>query len=156
MDAHRPIVQFDAEVAKDTMIDVLGADGATCILGDETYGEEQKLSLVVSAGAVPDVAGESLDDAIGALDGVGHQGVAGQREYSDTIEEGEVIKIELDEGQVLHPGDNVLLQTSRGPAPVDVPDIMGWTWGDAKAKLDELGIKYEYNQGADLAPNSSR
>ena len=44
------------------------------------------------------------------------------------------------------------LQTSRGPAPVDVPDIIGWTWGDAKAKLDELGIKYDYNQGADLAP----
>jgi beta-lactam-binding protein with PASTA domain len=53
---------------------------------------------------------------------------------------------------VLHPGDSVQLQISRGPAPVDVHDIIGWTWGEAKAKLDELGIKYEYNEGADLAP----
>jgi serine/threonine-protein kinase len=54
---------------------------------------------------------------------------------------------------VLKPGDTVLLTTSKGPAPVDVPDIAGWTWRDAKAKLDELGIRYDYNQGADLAPN---
>jgi beta-lactam-binding protein with PASTA domain/tRNA A-37 threonylcarbamoyl transferase component Bud32 len=145
-------VQFDPEVAKDAVIDVLGADGTTSILGAETYGELQELSLVVSAGAVPDVKGQSLDDAIGALGGVGLTASAGSAEYSDTIDEGDVIKIELDEGQVLHPGDTVLLQTSRGPAPVDVPDIIGWTWGDAKAKLDELGIRYEYNQGADLAP----
>ena len=145
-------VQFDAEVAKDAVIDVLGADGKTSILGAETYGELQELTLVASAGAVPDVKGSSLDEAIGALGGVGLTASAGSAEYSDTIDEGDVIKIELDEGQILHPGDTVLLQTSRGPAPVDVPDIIGWTWGEAKAKLDELGIKYEYNQGADLAP----
>ena len=33
-----------------------------------------------------------------------------------------------------------------------MPDIVGHDLGDAKAKLDELGIKYDYNQGADLAP----
>ncbi len=146
------IVQFVPEVEKDAVIDVLGADGSTSILGDETYGELQELTLVISAGAIPDIKGESLDDAIGALGGVGITATAGSAEYHDSIEEGDVIKIELDEGQVLRPGDSVLLQTSRGPAPVDVPDIIGWTWGDAKAKLDELGIEYEYNQGADLAP----
>src|SRR5690606_23109227 len=76
----------------------------------------------------------------------------GEQSYSDTVPVGKVIKIQLAEGQVLHPGDDVLLTTSRGPAPVDVPDIVGWTWAEAKAKLDELGIKYDYNQGADLAP----
>ncbi len=146
-------VQFDAEVAKDAVIDVLGADGTTSILGAKTYGELQELTLVASAGAVPAVKGSTLDEAIGALGGVGLMASPGSAEYSDTVDEGDVIKIELDEGQVLHPGDNVLLQTSRGPAPVDVPDIVGWTWADARAKLDELGIKYEYNQGADLAPN---
>jgi serine/threonine-protein kinase len=145
-------VQFDAEVPKDAVIDVLGADGATSILGAETYGERQELTLLVSAGAVPAVADLSLDEAIGLLASVGITATAGSQEYHDTIAEGNVIGIELEEGQILHPDDAVTLQTSRGPAPVDVPDIIGWTWGDAKAKLDELGIRYDYNQGADLAP----
>ena len=144
--------QFDAEVAQDGVIDVLGADGATSILGSETYGELQELTLVVSAGPVPDVAGKSLDEAIGLLAAVEVTATSGSEEYSDTVPEGAVIMIELGEGQVLHPGDAVTLQISRGPAPVDVPDIIGWTWADAKAKLDELGIGYEYNHGADLAP----
>jgi serine/threonine-protein kinase len=145
-------VQFDPEVPKDAVIDVLGADGATSILGVETYGELQELTLIVSAGAVPDVSNKTLDEAIGMLAAVGITATAGSQDYHDTIPEGNVIGIELAEGQVLHPDDVVTLQTSRGPAPVDVPDIIGWTWGDAKAKLDELGIRYQYNEGADLAP----
>ncbi len=145
-------VQFDAEVPKDAVIDVLGADGATSILGAETYGELQELTLVVSAGAVPDVSNKTLDEAIGLLAGVGITATAGSQDYHDTIPEGNVIRIELAEGQILHPDDAVTLQSSRGPAPVDVPDIIGWTWADARAKLDELGIAYEYNHGADLAP----
>ncbi|MEO5920248.1 MAG: Stk1 family PASTA domain-containing Ser/Thr kinase [Pseudolysinimonas sp.] len=146
------VVQFDTEVPKDAVIDVLGADAATSILGAESYGELQELTLVVSAGPVPDVSGKTLDEAIGLLAGVGITATAGSEEYHDTIPEGNVIVIELEEGQVLHPEDSVTLQLSRGPAPVDVPDIIGWTWADARAKLDELGIKYEYNKGADLAP----
>jgi serine/threonine-protein kinase len=147
-----PIVQFDAEVAKEAVIDVLGADGKTSILGSETYGELQQLTLVVSAGAVPKVTGEDLDDAVTILSGVDLRAAPGEQVFDDTIPEGQVVRIQLDEGQVLHPGDDVLLTISRGPAPVDVPDIRGWTWADAKAKLDELGIKYDYNKGADLAP----
>lgn len=144
--------QFDPEVPKDAVIDVLGADGATSILGVETYGERQELTLVVSAGAVPAVSDLTLDEAIGQLGAVGITASAGSAEYHDTIAEGNVIGIELNEGQVLHPGDVVTLQTSRGPAPVDVPNIVGMTWSAAKAKLDELGIGYDYNHGADLAP----
>jgi eukaryotic-like serine/threonine-protein kinase len=144
-------VQFDAEVPEDAVIDVLGVEG-TSILGAETYGELQELTLVVSAGAVPDVTGKTVDEATGLLATVSVSATAGSQEYHDTIPEGNVIRIELEEGQVLKPGDQVALQTSRGPAPVDVPDIVGWTWAEAKAKLDELGIKYDYNEGADLAP----
>jgi len=148
-----PILQFDGEIEKNAIIDVLGADGTTSLLDSETYGELQELTLVVSAGPVPAVKGEDLDDAITILGGVELTASQGEQAYSDSIPAGKVIKIELTEGQRLHPGDSVLLTTSRGPAPVDVPDIIGWTWGDAKAKLDELGIKYDYNKGADLAPS---
>jgi serine/threonine-protein kinase len=151
--ATEPVIQFDKEVPKDAVIDVLGADGKNSILDNDTYGEQQQLTLVLSAGKVPAVKGEDLDDAITILSGVDLHGSPGSEQYSDTVPEGKVIKIELDEGQVLHPGDDVLIQTSRGPAPVDVPDIVGMTWADAKVKLDDLGIKYDYNPGADLAPN---
>ena len=143
------IVQFDPEVAKDAVVDVLGADGATSILGAETYGELQELTLVVSAGPVPDVTNLALQEAIDLLGGVGVTAAAGSAEYSDTVAEGNVIKIELDEGQVLHPEDSVLLQTSRGPAPVDVPDIIGMTWAKARAALDAAGLTYDYNHNAD-------
>lgn len=149
-----PIIQFDATQPKDTIVDVLDAEGASLIAaGATTYGEEQKLTLVVSAGPVPDVVGQTLDDAITILFAAEVTASQGSEDYSDDIPAGAVIRIELADGQVLKPGDTVLLTTSKGPAPVDVPDIAGWTWRDAKAKLDELGIRYDYNQGADLAPN---
>jgi serine/threonine-protein kinase len=149
-----PIVQFDATQPKDTVVDVLGVDGASLIAaGATTYGEGQELTLVVSAGPVPDVIGQTLEDAKTILSAADVEAAQGSEDYSDTIAAGGVIQIELAEGQVLKPGDSVLLTTSKGPAPVDVPDIAGWTWRDAKAKLDELGILYDYNQGADLAPN---
>jgi serine/threonine-protein kinase len=150
--AEDPVIQFDGEVAKDTVIDVLGADGETSILGNDSYGELKTLTLVVSAGSVPKVKGEEVDDAITILNGVDLQASPGSETYSDTVPSGQVIKIELDEGQVLHPGDEVTLQISRGPAPVEVPELQGMTWAAAKAKLDELGIRYDYNEGADLAP----
>jgi serine/threonine-protein kinase len=149
-----PIVQFDATQPKDTIVDVLDADGASLLAAEATvYGQEQKLTLVVSAGPVPDVVGQTLEDAKTILSAADVSGSQGSEEYSDDIEAGMVIRIELAEGQVLKPGDSVLLTTSKGRAPVDVPNIVGWTWRDAKAKLDELGILYDYNQGADLAPN---
>ncbi|HTL39935.1 MAG TPA: Stk1 family PASTA domain-containing Ser/Thr kinase [Pseudolysinimonas sp.] len=150
-----PITQFDAKIEKDTVVDVLAADGTTSLLASKasTYGELQKLTLVVSAGPVPKVAGENLDDAITILGGVELTATKGSETFSDTIPEGKVIKIELEKGQVLHPGDKVTLQLSRGPAPVDVPDIIGMTWTQAKAALDAAGLKYDYNRGADSAPD---
>ena len=56
---------------------------------------------MVSAGPVPDVTGKTLDEAIGLLATVSVTATAGSQEYHDTIPEGNVIRIELDEGQVL-------------------------------------------------------
>jgi serine/threonine-protein kinase len=150
-----PIVQFHSKIKKNSVIDVLAADGTTSLIGTKAknYGELQKLTLVVSAGAVPSVKGEDLDDAITILGGVDLTASAGSETYSDSVPEGKVIKIELSDGQVLHPGDKVTLQLSRGPAPVDVPDIIGMTWTQAKAALDQAGLKYDYNHGADSAPD---
>jgi serine/threonine-protein kinase len=150
-----PILQFDKDIDKDTVVDVLAADGTTSLIENEakTYGELQKLTLVVSAGAVPKVKGEDVDDAITILKGVDLNASAGEQAYSDSVAEGKVIALELKDGQKLHPGDSVRLTVSRGPAPVDVPDIIGLTWAEAKAKLDDAGLLYDYNKGADLAPS---
>ena len=48
--------QFDATVAEGTVIDALAGDGSS-LTGVATYGELQPVTLFVSAGALPDLAG---------------------------------------------------------------------------------------------------
>ena len=148
--------QFDPTIAKDTVIDVLGADGKTSILGSPTYGEKQPLTLVVSAGALPDVANLSLDQAIQALKDVSVIATAGSHANSDTVATGNVIAIEPKaDGSAYRPNDAVTLQISDGPAPVTIPDgLVGSTWASVKKTLTDLGLKLEYNKLADISPNS--
>ncbi|CAN5330632.1 Stk1 family PASTA domain-containing Ser/Thr kinase [soil metagenome] len=143
--------RFDPAIPLGSVIDVLGADGTTSILGQPTYGEDQELTLVLSAGPLTDVTGMPFSDAVAALAQLDVTATQGSQDYSDTVPEGSVIKIELSDGQVVAPGSDVLLQTSNGPAPVDMPNIVGMTWDKAKAALAAAGLNADYNHGADDA-----
>ena len=146
------ITQFDAKVAVGTVIKVLAADGATNLIGTASYGQGQPLSLVVSAGPIPDVVGKSFDDAAEALKTVDLTAQEGTHDFSDTVAKGDVITVQIPDGTAVKPGDTIKLQISDGPAPVQVPQIVGLTWSQAKAMLDAAGLKYSYDHGADLAP----
>ncbi len=147
------IVQFDPKVAKDTVIKVLAADGTTNLIGTPSYGQKQPLTLVMSAGAVPDVANQTFAQASTTLAAVQLTAQQGDHANSDTVPAGDVIALEVPDGTVLHPGDTLKLQISDGPAPVAVPDIVGMTWDKAKAALDTAGLKYSYDHAADSVPN---
>nr|WP_284301993.1 PASTA domain-containing protein [Homoserinibacter gongjuensis] len=85
----------------------------------------------------------SFDEAAAALAGVEVDVESEpQLDYNDEIPEGAVIRIVGDEP--VHPGDTVLLSVSRGPEPVDVPDILGLTWYEARQKLTDVGLDFEY------------
>jgi serine/threonine-protein kinase len=111
--------------------------------GAEGLFKGQQVELTVSAGRLPAIQGMSFEDAAAALAEVEVSvESAPQQDYNDEVPEGAVIGIVGDDP--VHPGDTVLLNVSRGPTPVDVPDIVGMNWSDAKTKLAEVGLTYEY------------
>ncbi|MEV8254165.1 Stk1 family PASTA domain-containing Ser/Thr kinase [Rhodoglobus sp. NPDC076762] len=150
-----PIVrQFDAAIATGLVADVLGADGSS-IVGAETYGELQDVSLVISAGALPDVTCLAVEDATQTLAGVGLNTQLGIEVFSDCAE-GSVVGIDPEanaEGvaRTFREGDTVTLITSRGPDLVQVPDVTGETINDAIAELESLdfvvGVETDLPQG---------
>jgi serine/threonine protein kinase/beta-lactam-binding protein with PASTA domain len=147
---------FNADTAAGTVLDAYSADGVTSLAVDGvtagvTYSEAQPVFLLVSAGAVPDVAGESVEGATAALQAVGLAAASGDEVYSDTVAEGHVIQGVATTDPV-RPGDTISLTISRGPEPVAVPDVVGKKWIDAKPLLEAAGFSLDYNFAADLAP----
>lgn len=155
-----PDIQFHGEIAKDTLIDALADDGSS-LLGVADYGDQREITLVISAGPVPAVAGETPDAATALLAAADLSVDTGREQQadSDDVPEGMVISI-VDPGGVLRPGDAVGLIISKGPAPVDIPAIVGMSWTEAKAALEAAGLGYDFDRQIDreLAgsfPNSS-
>ncbi len=131
------------------------SDGGDVSAGGD-YFEGLKVNLVVSLGAIPDVGGESLDDAIGILEDKGLVATSGEETYSDTIAEGDVISVAAAEEGPIRAGSTLILTVSRGPEPVPVPKVIGLTWSEARPILEEAGFKPEYDLLANLAPGLVR
>ena len=133
--------QFDATVAEGTVIDALAGDGSS-LTGVATYGELQPVTLIVSAGALPDLAGLSVDDATAKLTAVGLElGTINQAEFSDTVPQGNVIRAQGGDGAtVIRTGDTVDLITSKGVEQVEVPDVTGMTVNEATDTLVAAGF----------------
>ncbi len=147
------IYQFDASIPEGIVIDALAADGSS-LTDVATYGELQEVTLVVSVGALPDLAGMTVDEAKTALEDVGlSAGAINEAEYSDTIAQGQVIRAQAVEGAtVVRTGDVVDLITSKGVELITVPDVVGLSWSEAKPELEAAGFRLDYNLFADAAP----
>ncbi|MET3567638.1 serine/threonine-protein kinase [Leifsonia sp. 563] len=145
--------QFDAKVPANTVISATRADNGADISGGGSYFEAASVNLVVSVGAIPDVAGKSVEDASAILSKVKLLTSAGPQNYSDTVEEGDVISAQP-QHEPVRPGDTLLLETSKGPEPVTIPDVAGKTWDVAKKALTDAGFKLKYSAIADVAPNA--
>jgi serine/threonine-protein kinase len=152
--ATEPIKQFDAAVPAGTVIDALAADGSS-LTGVATYGELQPVTLVVSVGPLPDVAGLSVEEATNKLNQVGLvAGAINAADFSDTVPEGAVVRIQpRDDKTVVRAGDTVDLITSKGIEQVAVPDVVGMSWDEAKPILEAAGFDLDYNIFADSAPS---
>ncbi len=136
--------EFNADVADTLVLRAIGA-GDVDITAAPEYGELQPVSLVVSRGAVPNVAGDSLADAIAALDAVGLRGEEGEGRFDEGIPDGAVIAAVPRSDAAVVPGDTFDLVVSNGPAPVVIPDVAGEFRDDAVAQLEALGLKVNYN-----------
>lgn len=148
--------QFDATVPAGTVIAALGADGKT-LAGVTQYGDKQPISLVVSVGPLPDVTGQSFEDAVRILKDKRLVAVEGKQTFSDTVPKGKVIGIEASIDAAgnpvpIRPNDTVNLTISKGKEQVQVPDVTNQTWDKAKPILIGAGFAVKAGQLAETAP----
>ncbi|CAB4891616.1 unannotated protein [freshwater metagenome] len=139
------IQKFSADVAKGTVIQAVDKGGAAL---PATFPEGGTVTLVVSAGPLPDVTNLPQAAAFTALQGVGLKPVASTEEFSDTVDKGSAIRIAVPDGG-LSPGDSANVIISKGPDLVEVPNLVTLTIADALAKLTELGFDASTNTPAE-------
>ncbi|RNE59435.1 Stk1 family PASTA domain-containing Ser/Thr kinase [Cryobacterium tepidiphilum] len=145
--------QFSDDADKNVVLAAYRASDDSEISGGGSYFIDLKINLLVSLGAVPDVTGETVDDAISILDDVKLKAQSGDEQYDAEIPAGSVISAHHLEDGAVHEGDTFVLTVSKGPEPVEVPNVVGLPWNDGKKKLTDLGFTLTYNPGADaVAP----
>jgi serine/threonine-protein kinase len=113
---------------------------------DKDLPWHSKVNLVVSKGPepieVPNVTGMSAADAAKAIEAAGFVPVT-VKEYSDDVDEGEVIGTDPPGGQVFGKGGDVRIIVSLGPEfeELKMPDLRGMSLSDAQAKLSGMGLR---------------
>lgn len=119
------------------VFDYLGADG-------NQIPETSKITLSVSLGAIPVVAGLEQEAAVAAIQAVGLKINEITQDYSDTIAAGQVISL-IPQSEPLGKNGTVNLVVSKGPNIVTVPNMIGQTVLAAKAALESLGLRVVVN-----------
>ncbi|HEM2809764.1 Stk1 family PASTA domain-containing Ser/Thr kinase [Streptococcus suis] len=101
-----------------------------------------KIDIVVATAAlvsVPDVSGKDRETATQELENLGFK-VTVKEEYSDSIEEGLVIKINPQTNSSVEKGSSVTLYVSKGVAPEFVPNVVGKSQDSASQILQDAGF----------------
>ena len=142
------VEQRFGEAPRDTVILAIDPAGAQI---PETYPEQAVIDLIMSAGAVPEVAGLTAEAAATTLQGAGLGVDANQNssEHSDSVAEGRVIRLNTT-SETLKVGDTVGLTVSLGPELFAVPDLAGQTIREAVAALEAAGFAYDVSAGPAL------
>ena len=135
--------EFNDFVERGSVLRLVDEAGATLAAGSQVLAGST-VDAVVSAGALPDVAGLPVDEARDILQSAGVTGVVGgDGAFSDTVPEGYVVEVSLPAGATTRPGDTLTLIVSRGPELVTIPDLVGETIADARDILEGLGFEVE-------------
>ncbi|MEJ7568168.1 MAG: PASTA domain-containing protein [Gaiellaceae bacterium] len=111
--------------------------------GGTELEEGKTVLLTVSSGppreTVPDVVGEQTAEAVAALEAANFE--ADVTEAFSDEQAGTVIRQEPAAGGNLKEGSTVALTVSKGPEPVEVPDVVGTTSSEATATLRDAGLE---------------
>ncbi|WP_030756569.1 Stk1 family PASTA domain-containing Ser/Thr kinase [Streptomyces griseus] len=105
---------------------------------------DSAVALVVSKGApvdVPDVTGETVGDATASLQEAGLKVTVAPERVHSPEDAGAVAAQSLAEGSRAAKGDTITLTVSRGPRPVEVPDVVGMTTDEAREELENAGFE---------------
>lgn len=85
------------------------------------------------------VAGQSAEEAATALRALGLD-VVSEYQESNTVAENLVISASVQEGEMVAPGSQVVLQISSGANGVPLPSVLGLSRAEATAKLESEGF----------------
>jgi len=152
--------QFSADVAAGTVLAAfgVGTDGARIQLETGTqYFDQKPVTFLVSAGALPDVAGLPVNDAIALL---GTKNVTAtplpELQFNNDIASGSVISLQTANADApIAPGDSVDLVVSKGPDLVVIPDVVGETIPDARQMLVDAGFTVKLDTNVPTAFQNS-
>ncbi|HYF74618.1 MAG TPA: Stk1 family PASTA domain-containing Ser/Thr kinase [Nocardioides sp.] len=110
-----------------------------------TLRPDAAVDLVVSKGPKPvtlkDWVGKDADEALAWAEDKGLDASVASREYSDTVDEGDVISMDPPAGTTLHRGDDVSFVVSKGPQLIEVPSVRAQGVEAATQTLTDLGFK---------------
>lgn len=139
---------FSEEVPKDIIVSSSPAEGVNARVGSA-------IKVSVSKGPerypVPDVRGKSIEAATQEITDTKLAVSSSESVFDDTVPDGQVASTNPPAGTPMKPGGEVILQVSKGPAPVAVPNVAGVGRDQAIATLQQAGLVVstteEYNDG---------
>jgi beta-lactam-binding protein with PASTA domain/tRNA A-37 threonylcarbamoyl transferase component Bud32 len=110
-------------------------------LGVAAYFLAQQLLAPEPTGIrVPDVVGETEDDATQTLEDAGFE-VEVEREFNEDVRRNEVFEQDPEPDERLERGGTVTITVSRGERQVDVPSLIGQTVGQAQQTLANANLE---------------
>ncbi len=123
---------------------------------DDNVSKGTSVDLMVSKGPrpirVPDVIGKTSSEA--SADIIKDQlKVIKSEEFSDSVEEGRVIRMSPPAGTSIEKDGEVTIVVSKGPELITIPDLDGMSEADAEAKLESRGFVVQVNAGASEVEN---
>ncbi len=113
-------------------------------------GNGEVIAAVDGIATVPYLIWDTIEDATLKLDmaGLGEPNIT--EVYDENVAAGLVISQSIDAGAEVPEGTVLDLVVSMGPAPFELPNVVGMTEADARATLAELGLRstvqYEVDQ----------
>ncbi|MDB9920719.1 Stk1 family PASTA domain-containing Ser/Thr kinase [Actinomycetota bacterium] len=122
-------------------------------IGDELK-QGERVDLVISKGPkpikVPNVVGQKIKAANASLSDLGLK-VDRSKVFSETVKNNTVISIKPKAGNTVSSGSTVKLVVSKGPPPVEVPNLVDMPRKKAIAALEGIGLRAKVEVGA-VAP----
>ncbi len=132
---------FDSKIAKGQVVRTEPPAG-------EKIDNGGTVVLIVSKGpeqiAIPSLAGRSPQDAEKVLTGLGLTVGDSISRFSDKVESGKVIGTSPKAETLVTPGREIGLVVSKGPEPIEMPDVKGKSRDEATQILTRAGLEVKY------------
>ena len=114
------------------------------IKAGEKVKKQTVIEVVICSGAeeveVPDVSGNTQDEAWKILKDKGFTDYEVQMEYSDEYDNGEVIRTTPAAGETTTVDTKIVLVVSKGAEKAEVPNLVGKTVSEAQKALSDKGL----------------